>query len=166
MLTLARGGTHGTAQANVRRALDTALGILKDALERQGVRLDFRLMDVVPTIRAGQGDLEQLFLNLAANARDAMPAGGVLLIQTELSGDKLEIVISDTGCGIPPEHMSRIQEPFFTTKHNGSGLGLSICRSIIWNVRGEMKIESHPGAGTRIRVLLPIVDDKTPGSAV
>ena len=56
--------------------------------------------------------------------------------------------------------MARIQEPFFTTKQNGSGLGLSICRSIIWNVRGEMKIESQPGAGTEIRLLLPIAADK------
>jgi len=165
MLALARGATQGTVQANVRRALDSSLGILKDALQRQGIRLDVQLFDLVPNIQAGQGDLEQLFLNLAANARDAMPAGGVLSIRTELAGDKLEIVIRDTGCGIPAEHMSRIQEPFFTTKHNGSGLGLSICRSIIWNVRGEMKIESHPGAGTEIRLLLPIVDD-TPVNAL
>jgi two-component system NtrC family sensor kinase len=161
MLALARGATQGTAQANVRRALDSSLGILKDGLKRQGIRLDVQLADIVPNIRAGQGDLEQLFLNLAANARDAMPTGGVLSIQTERAGDKLVITIRDTGCGIPPEHISRIQEPFFTTKHNGSGLGLSICRSIIWNVRGEMKIESQPGAGTQIRLLLPIVDDKT-----
>ena len=166
MLALARGATQGTAQANVRRALDSSLGILKDGLERQGIQLDLQLMDAVPNIRAGQGDLEQLFLNLAANARDAMPGGGMLSIQTELDGDKLAITIRDTGCGIPPEHISRIQEPFFTTKHNGSGLGLSICRSIIWNVRGEMKIESHPGAGTQIRLLLPTADAKTAGSTM
>jgi two-component system NtrC family sensor kinase len=166
MLALARGASQGTAQANVRRALDSALGILRDGLERQGIRLDVQLMDMIPNIRAGQGDLEQLFLNLAANARDAMPAGGVLSIQTTRAGDKLEIVIRDTGCGIPPEHISRIQEPFFTTKHNGSGLGLSICRSIIWNVRGEMKIESHPGFGTQIRLLLPIIEDKAAESSV
>jgi two-component system NtrC family sensor kinase len=164
MLALARGVTQGTAQANVRRALDSALGILKDALERQGIRLDLQLKDVAQNIRAGQGDLEQLFLNLAANARDAMPAGGVLSIQAERAGDKLEIAIRDTGCGIPPEHMSRVQEPFFTTKHNGSGLGLSICRSIIWNMGGEMKIESHPSVGTEIRVLLPIADDLAGGT--
>jgi two-component system NtrC family sensor kinase len=164
MLTLARGATQGTIQANVRRALDSSLGILKDALDRQGIRIDVQLLDGIPNIRAGQGDLDQLFLNLAANARDAMPAGGVLSIHTRLAGDNLEIIIRDTGCGIPPEHMSRIQEPFFTTKHNGSGLGLSICRSIIWNVSGEMKIDSHPGAGTQIRILLPIADDKAAGT--
>jgi signal transduction histidine kinase len=115
---------------------------------------------MMPNIHATQGDLEQLILNLATNAKDAMPAGGVLSIRTERVDDKLVITIRDTGCGIPPDHMARIQEPFFTTKDKGSGLGLSICRSIIWNVRGEMKIESQPGAGTEIRLLLPIAPDK------
>jgi signal transduction histidine kinase len=166
MLSLARGATQGSANANVRRALDGALAIVKDGLQRQGIRLEIQLMDIVPNVRAGQGDLEQLFLNLAVNARDAMPMGGVLSIKSEQAGDRLQIVIRDTGCGIPPEHMSRIQEPFFTTKHNGNGLGLSICRSIVWNARGEMKIESQPGAGTEIRVFLPIVDGKVSGKAV
>jgi signal transduction histidine kinase len=62
--------------------------------------------------------------------------------------------------------MSRIQEPFFTTKKNGNGLGLSICRSIIWNVGGRMDIKSEPGVGTQIKVLLPIVCAKTASSAV
>jgi signal transduction histidine kinase len=166
MLALARGATQTTAQANVRRALDSALSILKDALERQGIRLDVRFPDILPNIRTAQGDLEQLFLNLAGNAKDAMPAGGVLSIRTERAGDKLVITIRDTGCGIPPEHMARIWEPFFTTKHNGSGLGLSICRSIIWNARGEMKIDSQVGNGTQIRVAFPIVEDQTAGETV
>jgi len=76
------------------------------------------------------------------------------------------VTIRDTGCGIAPEHIARIQEPFFTTKSNGSGLGLSICRSIIWNIRGEMKIESQLGSGTTIRVILPIHDDNSPGVAL
>jgi two-component system, NtrC family, sensor kinase len=166
MLSLARGATQGSAHANVRRGLDGTLAIVKDGLDRQGIRLEVELMDIVPNIGVGQGDLEQLLLNLIVNARDAMVKGGVLSIKTQGAGEKLEIVIRDTGCGIPLEDMSRIQEPFFTTKHNGNGLGLSICRSIVWNARGEMKIESQPGVGTEIRVLLPIVDDRSAGSAV
>ena len=69
-------------------------------------------------------------------------------------------MIRDTGYGIPVEFMSRIQEPFFTTKRNGNGLGLSICRSITWNAGGQMNIKSEPGAGTQIRVLLPTVGRK------
>jgi len=165
MLSLARDTSQGNVQANVRRALDSTLAVLRDGLERQGIRLEIQLEDVVPNIQTGQGDLEQLFLNLATNARDAMPTGGVLSIRTEAEGDHIAILICDTGCGIPTEFMSRIQEPFFTTKKNGNGLGLSICRSIVWNAGGQMDITSQPGAGTQIRVLLPIVCGKPAGAA-
>jgi signal transduction histidine kinase len=120
-------------------------------------------MDMVPNISVGQGDLEQLLLNLVVNARDAMPQGGTLSIAIQRVGERVEIVIRDTGCGIPPNHMSRIQEPFFTTKPNGNGLGLSICRSIVWNARGEMRIDSQVGLGTQMKVSLPVVDERTGG---
>ena len=160
MLALARGANQAGVQANVRRALDSMLAVLKDRLDRQGIRLDVHLGDVMPNVQAGQGDLEQLFLNLASNAGDAMPKGGVLSIMTENLGDSLGIVIRDTGSGISPENMARIQEPFFTTKQNGNGLGLSICRSIVSNAGGHMQIDSEIGVGTQVRVLLPLVRDK------
>jgi signal transduction histidine kinase len=166
MLALARGASQGSVQANVRRALDSTLAVLRDGLERQGIRLDVQLGAVVPNIQAAQGDLEQLFLNLATNARDAMPTGGILSIRTATEGDHIVILIRDTGCGIPFEFMSRIQEPFFTTKKNGNGLGLSICRSIIWNAGGHMDIRSEAGGGTQIRILLPIVSRKPAGNPV
>ena len=166
MLALARGANQGSAQANVRRALDSALAVLRDGLERQGISLDVQLGDVVPRIQVGQGDLEQLFLNLTTNARDAMPTGGLLSIKARNLGNTLELAIRDTGCGITPELISRIQEPFFTTKPNGNGLGLSICRSIIRNVGGRIEIESGVGVGTEIRVLLPTVFDKMATNAV
>jgi signal transduction histidine kinase len=164
MLALARGASQGSAQANVRRALDSTLAVLRDGLERQGIHLDVQLGSVVPNIQAGQGDLEQLFLNLATNARDAMPTGGLLSIKAETVGDNIAILIHDTGCGIPPEVMSRIHEPFFTTKHHGNGLGLSICRSIIGTLGGRIEIESQTGVGTQVKVLLPIVSDKMAGA--
>jgi C4-dicarboxylate-specific signal transduction histidine kinase len=86
-------------------------------------------------------------------------------MRTEVEGDHIAILIRDTGCGIPIEFMSRIQEPFFTTKKNGNGLGLSICRSIVWNAGGQIDIKSQLGAGTQIRVLLPIVCGKPAGAA-
>jgi two-component system, NtrC family, sensor kinase len=164
MLALARDSSQVNVQGNVRRALDSTFAVLRDGFERQGIRLDIQLADLLPNILAGQGDLEQLFLNLATNARDAMPTGGVLSIRAETEEDHIAILIRDTGCGIPVEFMSRIQEPFFTTKKNGNGLGLSICRSIIWNADGHMDIKSEPGAGTQIRVLLPIVFQKAAGN--
>jgi signal transduction histidine kinase len=160
MLALARDSNQGIAQANLRRALDTTLAVLRDGLERQRIRLDVQVGDVVPHIQTGQGDLEQLLLNLTANARDAMPNGGVLSVRTEIVDRKITILIQDSGCGIPSDVMSRIQEPFFTTKANGNGLGLSICRSIVWNAGGHMEMTSRPGAGTEVRVLLPVVRDR------
>lgn len=158
MLALARhAGQCANVQANVRRACDSTLAVLRDALERQRIQLEVRIEEPVPNIKAGQGDLEQVLLNLATNARDAMPAGGKLSIRAEPEGDNMAIIVEDNGCGIPPDVMSRIQEPFFTTKRNGNGLGLSICRSIVWNAGGRMNIESEPGSGTRIRVLIPAV---------
>jgi signal transduction histidine kinase len=120
----------------------------------------------VPHILVGQGDLEQLFLNLTTNAKDAMPTGGVLSIKARNLGSNLELVIRDTGCGITPELIPRIQEPFFTTKPNGNGLGLSICRSIIRNAGGRIEIDSGVGVGTQITVLLPTVFDKMASNTV
>jgi signal transduction histidine kinase len=159
MLALARGASQGSVQANVRRALDSTLAVLRDSLDRQGIVLDVQLAEVVPHIQTGQGDLEQLFLNLTTNARDAMPTGGVLSIRARHLGNSLELVIRDTGCGITPELISRIQEPFFTTKPNGNGLGLSICRSIIWNAGGRIEIVSRVGSGTQITIVLPTASD-------
>lgn len=163
MLALARNASQGNVQANLRRALDSMLAVLRDGLERQRIQLDIRLPDILPSIQVGQGDLEQLLLNLATNARDAMPTGGVLTIMSEIGGDTIAIVVQDNGCGIPTDVMARIQEPFFTTKKNGNGLGLSICRSIAWNAGGQMEITSQPSVGTKIRVLFHVVGDKLPG---
>ena len=164
MLALARDSSHAGFQGNVRRALDSTLAVLRDGFERQRIQLDIQFPDVLPNIQAGQGDLEQLFLNLATNARDAMPGGGILSIGAENEGEHVALLIRDTGFGIPAEFLSRIQEPFFTTKKNGNGLGLSICRSIVWNAGGQMEISSEPGAGTSIRVLLPSAGAKLPSS--
>jgi two-component system, NtrC family, sensor kinase len=158
MLALARGSAQRIGQGNVHRAIECVLAILRDSIQRQGVRLNLDLSADLPTVRGGQGDLEQLILNLMTNARDAMPTGGVLSVRARRSGEMVEVFIQDTGCGIPEEHMSRIQEPFFTTKHNGSGLGLSICRSIIWDMHGDLQMNSRKGIGTQVRVLLPIIE--------
>jgi signal transduction histidine kinase len=87
-----------------------------------------------------------------------MPAGGTLAIAARPADGMVEVHFRDTGVGIAPEDLSRIQEPFFTTKDDGYGLGLSICRSIIWEMRGKLEFESRPNAGTAVRVLLPVAD--------
>jgi two-component system, NtrC family, sensor kinase len=145
-------------QANLRRAIETTVAILRSSLDRAGVRVEIDVSDDLPVIRGGQGDLEQLFLNLITNARDAMADGGLLTIAARPMPHGVEVLVQDTGGGIPPEILNQIYEPFFTTKATGSGLGLTICRSLLWTMQGELKLESDPGIGTTARLQLGSID--------
>jgi signal transduction histidine kinase len=164
MLSFARGSARNAGEGDARRAVEGTLDVLSDTLERRGVHVVLEVPDGLPFVKGGQGDLEQLFLNLITNARDAMEAGGTLTVRARRLGHTIEIVIEDTGIGIPPDRMAKIHEPFFTTKPHGTGLGLSTCRWIIWEMRGEMKIDSEPGRGTRVTIALPVIEPSAPGA--
>ena len=156
LLGFARDSSGKVGHANLRRAVDAAMSVLGGAMARSGIQVDVDIAGDLPSLRGGQGDLEQLLLNFSSNARDAMPNGGVLRIAAWPLESGVEVEVRDNGCGIPREHLDKLYEPFFTTKVNGNGLGLSICRSIIWNLRGRLDVESSgPGSGTVIRFWLP-----------
>ncbi|MCC6622056.1 MAG: PAS domain S-box protein [Deltaproteobacteria bacterium] len=114
------------------------------------------------------GGLEQVLMNLVVNARDAMPDGGRLTIETRVAARagadeprQLLLRVQDTGVGVPPEHQPRVFEPFFTTKPTGqgTGLGLAMCAGIVRQAGGTIALESQPGRGTGVTVLLPIAED-------
>jgi signal transduction histidine kinase len=143
-------------RAPLSKILHGPIAILGPRLRRSGVLLELRLAESLPEVNASRGGLEQLFLNLFTNAIDAMPAGGRLRVTArDVAGGRIEVKVQDTGTGIPPEQLARIHEPFYTTKDEGFGLGLAISRSIVWESDGEMKVESAPGRGTTVTVLLP-----------
>jgi len=156
MLSFARGSVQNTVSANIKQAIDNTRAILKDGLERRGIHVVLELERDLPEVQGSQGDLEQLFLNLLTNSRDAMPLGGRLLIAGRRAEQSIELVIEDTGGGIPPENLPKVFEPFFSTKPEGNGLGLSICRSIVWQMQGKLDINSTPGVGTRVTVIIPV----------
>ena len=158
MLSFARGAARRTGDAHVRLAIDTASAILKYGLVRGGIELTIDVPEELPPVACSQSDLEQVVLNLLTNAREAMPHGGRITIQARPGARGIEIAVSDSGCGIPRENLARVVEPFFTTKAHGNGLGLSICRSILWEADGEIDIHSEPGTGTRVEVALPSAD--------
>jgi signal transduction histidine kinase len=105
---------------------------------------------------------EQLLINLIINAADAMPEGGGLTIQTSADtfGKGVEVLVSDTGTGMPKEILDKIFDPFFTTKEpgKGSGLGLSICLRIVESMSGRIEVESEVGLGTTFHIFLPKAD--------
>jgi signal transduction histidine kinase len=156
MLSFARGLSRNPSEVSLSQAVDAALAILRQGLERRGVVLTVDVPADLPYLLGVQADVEQLLLNLLSNARDATRPGDALTVRAVRAGDLLELIVEDTGCGIPREHLARIQEPFFTTKPDGHGLGLAICRSIVAGMRGRLQIESTYGAGTRVRAALPI----------
>jgi CheY-like chemotaxis protein len=139
--------------------------------ERIAIRLE--VADGLWPIRSDAAQIEAAIVNLALNARDAMPEGGELAIrlantrlaQGELeSGDYVELTVSDTGTGMPPDVLKRAFEPFFTTKGvgKGTGLGLSTTYGFIKESRGHIEIDSTPGAGTSVRILLPRAEGVEP----
>jgi len=155
MLTFSRNAARRSRYGQVRRAFETASAILKYGMSRSAIDLTVNMPDDVPEVACSQTDLEQVFLNLLTNAREATPHGGRIAVTVRAVDRAVEISIADTGCGIPPENLSRVLEPFFTTKLHGNGLGLSICRSVLWEVDGTLTIQSEPGSGTHVQVLVP-----------
>jgi signal transduction histidine kinase len=162
MLSFARGGARRAGHGQVRSAVDTVLAILKDGIERRGIALVVEIPGDLPPVACGQSDLEQVFLNLLTNAREASSEGGRVSVRVEPVEGGVAITIADTGCGIVAEHMGRVFEPFFTTKANGNGLGLSICRTILWEVGGTLNVDSEPAKGTRVQVAVPWASSASP----
>jgi signal transduction histidine kinase len=155
MLTFSRNAARRSRCGQVRRAIETASAILKYGMSRSAIALDVDVPHDLPEVACSQSDLEQVFLNLLTNAREATPPGGRITVTVRAADRAVDISIADTGAGIAPENLPRVLEPFFTTKPHGNGLGLSICRSVLWEVDGTLNIQSEAGSGTRIDVTVP-----------
>jgi two-component system, NtrC family, sensor kinase len=159
MLRFARSMARNASEVSLHDAVESALAILRDSLERRGLEIKVDVPTSLPPIESVQADVEQLLLNLMNNAADAMEAGGLLTIRASKNSDGLQLSVEDTGGGIRAEHLSKIQEPFFTTKPTGNGLGLAICRSIASQMGGRLQFESQVGKGTRVTLTIPLVSE-------
>ncbi|NUQ63195.1 MAG: GAF domain-containing sensor histidine kinase [Pirellulales bacterium] len=159
MLGFARSGARNPSEVYLAHEIDAILGVFREGLQRRGIEIAVDVPKGLPPLVAIQADIEQLLLNLVSNARDAMQRGGLLNVRADKQDGRIELVVADTGCGIAPADLPKIQEPFFTTKPTGNGLGLSICRSILSQMRGRMHIESKVDQGTTVRVTFPLPEE-------
>lgn len=160
LLELSKPSANITEMVDLRTIAETTLIMLKFQLREAHCEVRTVLPAEAVWVQADAGQLKQVVLNLVLNALHAMEdvARPVLTIEIRGEGGKAEFVVTDNGCGIPPENIDRIFDPFFTTKgpERGTGLGLSICFSLVRQHHGEIVVQSQPGAGAKFTVSLPL----------
>jgi PAS domain S-box-containing protein len=147
----------------------TPKSLLKDALPFIDLPENIQLKDSTknkPLIKADTGKINRVFVNLIKNAIDAMPEGGKLVITSKESGNNVEITFKDSGTGMSKETLNKLWSPLFTTKAQGMGFGLAICKRIVEAHGGKISAESTFGKGTKFTVTLPIILEKVPDDSV
>ena len=160
LLNLSRPGTASSERIEVdlNAVVTDVFSLLEHQFEAGNIKVRRELSAAAVLVSGIEHQLQQVFLNLFLNARDAMPRGGWLSVATRVEGGRAIAEISDTGSGIPSEQLARIYDPFFTTKviGRGTGLGLSITYGIVREHDGTILCNSAVGQGTRFTLMLPL----------
>jgi signal transduction histidine kinase len=156
LLKFARQAPPELKSQDLREAVYAALYLNRYLIHKANVKLIVDLPDtpIIATYDAVQ--VEQVLINLIQNAMQAMPQGGHLKVVLTKENETAKIILIDTGVGIPPESLERIFDPFYTTKKNGTGLGLSTSYGIIASHRGEIQVQSQVGRGSCFTIFLPL----------
>jgi signal transduction histidine kinase len=142
---------------NIEEIIAYTLSIMKQTAQSKGVDIETTFKSSIPPIECDGMQLKQVFINLIKNAIEAMPYGGKININIKsIKENNLLIAIQDQGCGIKEEDILNLGNPFYTTKKEGTGLGLMVTNQIIQDHNGKLKIESIPNIGTNVNVILPI----------
>jgi signal transduction histidine kinase len=163
MLGFARKNTNRREPTDLASLVEEVLVLCDKDLQQHRIHVETHFA-ARPKVPAVAGQIEQVLLNLVINARQAMPKGGRLRIDVRENAETemAEIRVADTGCGIPAEKLRLVFEPFYTTKkpdddgHGGTGLGLSVCRQIIEQHQGRLRVESLVGKGSAFTIKLPL----------
>ncbi|HYZ87221.1 MAG TPA: ATP-binding protein [Bryobacteraceae bacterium] len=148
------------AEVDLNRVIAEVVSLVGHQLQKAHVEVNLEFQEKLPCTKGNSGKLQQVFLNLILNARDAMENGGTLTLRTYARQDSVHVEISDTGQGIPPENLARIYDPFFTTKaatKKGTGLGLSVTYGILREHGATIEVQSEVGVGTLFHLEFPMV---------
>jgi PAS domain S-box-containing protein len=161
LLNFSRTSTTEFRSTDLNQVIRDTLSLLEHQFKTAQIFVDLELAGDLPPINGNPGKLQQVFLNLLLNAKEAMPGGGRVRVAT-LANGQVEAIISDSGSGIAPENLKRIYDPFFTTKNapglkRGTGLGLAVSYGIIQEHAGKIHVESAIGAGTAFHLEFPLL---------
>jgi two-component system NtrC family sensor kinase len=160
LLDFARQKTPENQPASLNKVIEETVRLVERSAALQRIEIATQLDPQLPELLIDPDLIKQVLMNMLVNSQQAIGEGGRIQVSSHLHADaqKAEIVISDTGCGIPPENLPRIFDPFFTSKEvgKGTGLGLSVSYGIVRSHGGEIRVESTVGEGTTFRVYLPI----------
>lgn len=156
-LAFARPDKTEKTTVNINEVLNEVIAITRPKMEHSSIQLVEKYSQRLPDIYGNHDVLKQVFLNIVLNAIQAMDSkGGGLTIETSSDHKKIRVLIIDTGIGIPEENLNKIYDPFFTTKKEGTGMGLALTYNIISDHSGKVDIDSTAGAGTTVKVEFPL----------
>ena len=162
LLEFSKGSDPAKAPTDINGTVIKALNILENEFLLKRIEVDKNLASDLPCVMADGSQMEQVFVNLLINAVQAVPNDGTVQVKSSLSEQEscVSIEVTDNGPGISRKEQSKIFEPFFSTKPNGTGLGLSVSYGIVRNHQGNISVQSRPGKGTRFIVKIPITQKK------
>ena len=158
LLILGKPNTALKSPKSLLNIIEYVLTILQPQADRLDIRVELKL-DESPILLCDENQLKQVFINLIKNSMEAMPEGGNLTILSENTGGYAVVSVVDEGCGIEPDKLAMLGEPFYTTKQNGTGLGLMVTKKIIEEHGGNFTISSKQTKGTNVTITLPLKDD-------
>ena len=142
-------------ETELGQLVEDVLNFIEPETERQNIKL-IRNIESLPKVKVDPAQIKQMLINLIINANQAMEDGGKLTVSVRLSGNQILIEVEDTGSGIPPEIQGKIFELFYSTKEEGTGVGLAIVKQVVEEHGGKVKIKSQVGKGTKVTAFLPI----------
>jgi len=164
LLEFSREKEPEKTSANINHIIEKTLSMLENEFHLHHIRMEKLLSSEMPDNLVDANQMRQVFVNLLLNAMEATQDNGEINIRSQIdqARRRVSVEIEDNGCGIPPEHISKVFEPFFTTKAKGTGLGLAVSYRIIRNHQGDIHVSSQPGQGTRFTIEIPLLQNSPP----
>jgi len=156
LLDYAKPAKLNKINVNINVIVEKTVQLVNMDLEAQDIAVNLNIADTLPEIDGDEDKLNQVFLNLFLNGIQAMDKGGILTVNSYQSGKNVVVVVEDTGIGVANENLQKVFDPYFTTKNDGTGLGLAMSAKIIEEHGGDILLTSQPGEGTRVEVVLPV----------